>query len=266
MYIRERLRGRPPGRFVEVGVGSGALSSVLLGLDWQGVAYDISLDAVVAAQKLNSDHIARGRYEVRHEDWLEAEASTRVDLVISSMVIEHLSSDKEEQYFERCRSWLRRGGLAIVLVPASPAHWGIEDEIAGHIRRYTRQGISQRLRELSWTPRHVAGLTYPLSNVLLPVSNLLVSRAEAQNREFSQEERTRRSGVRKVPLKTHFPQVFALFLNRATLYPLHLLQKANRTNEKALVLYVECTPLERAVEHRVDHALAGAGHAPRQSI
>ena len=266
MYLRERLRTRPPGSFVEVGVGTGALSNVLLELGWRGVGYDVSVDAAAAAQQMNREHIARGSYEVRNEDWLEAEVSTAVDLVISSMVIEHLPSDKEALYFERCRSWLRSGGLAIVFVPASPAHWGIEDEVAGHLRRYTRQGVSQRLDEFAWAPQHVAGLTYPLSNVLLPLSNFLVNRAEAQNREFSQDERTRRSGVRKVRLKTDFPRFFALVLNRITLYPLHLLQKAHRTNEKALVIYVECAPVEREIEHRVDHAVSVAGHGPPQIV
>jgi SAM-dependent methyltransferase len=264
MYVRERLRKKPPGRFVEVGVGSGALSRVLLELGWQGIGYDVSLEAVAAARELNGKHIARGRYDVRHEDWLNAEASVPSELVISSMVIEHLRSEDEARYFARCRSWLRPGGLAIVLAPASPAHWGIEDEIAGHVRRYTRQGIERRLRELRWAPQHIAGLTYPLSNALLPLSNVLVKRAEAQMCALSEDERTRRSGVREVVMKTRFPPVFALFLNRFALYPLHLLQKANRTNEKALVLYVECTPLDGTVEHRADDVLALLEHAPRR--
>jgi SAM-dependent methyltransferase len=258
MYIRERLRRRSPGRFVEVGVGRGELSNLLLDLGWTGIGYDVSDDAVAEASKLNRTQIARRHYELRAENWLRAKPSARVDLVISSMVIEHLSDDEEERYFERCRSWLGPGGIAILLVPASPAHWGIEDDIAGHVRRYTRQGIQQRLRELQWLPRHVAGLTYPLSNVLLPLSNILVSRAEGGKRTLSKGERTRRSGVRDVPLKTRLAPAFALLFNRLTLYPFFLLQKVNRTNAKALVLYVECQPLPK-----VDRGVGGApGLAP----
>jgi SAM-dependent methyltransferase len=264
MYVRERLGARSPGRFVEVGVGGGELSRVLLDLGWKGVGYDISYDAVAAAGKLNSAAIAQRRYEIRHADWLTAEPCARVELVISAMVIEHLASEDEARYFERCRSWLGPGGLAVALVPASPPHWGIEDEIAGHVRRYSREGIEQRLLELGWSPLHVAGLTYPLSNLLLPVSNLLVRRAEAEKRTLSMEERTRRSGVRDVPLKTRFSPAFALFLNRFTLYPFYLLQKANRTNANALVLYVECEPLNTTVDGPVDDAPADAvGAAPR---
>jgi SAM-dependent methyltransferase len=265
MYVRERLRGRSPGRFVEVGVGRGELSYALLDLGWTGIGYDVSDDAVAEAGKLNRAQISRGRYELQAENWLHATPSARVDLVISSMVIEHLADEEEERYFERCRSWLGPGGIAILLVPASPAHWGIEDDIAGHVRRYTRRGIQQRLRELEWLPRHVAGLTYPLSNVLLPLSNRLVSRAEGGKRRLSMGERTWRSGVRDVPLKTRFAPAFALLLNRVTLYPFFLLQKANRTNTKALVLYVECQPLPK-VDRGVDGASGLATDSARNTI
>jgi SAM-dependent methyltransferase len=263
MYIRERLRRRSPGRFVEVGVGRGELSNLLLDLGWTGIGYDMSDDAVAAAGKVNRNQIAQGRYELRAENWLSAKPLARVDLVISSMVIEHLADEEEKRYFERCRSWLRPDGFAIFLVPGSPAHWGIEDDIAGHVRRYTRHGIQRRLRELEWVPQHVAGLTYPLSNVLLPLSNILVSRAEGGKRTLSMGERTRCSGVRDVPFKTRFAPAFAFLLNRLTLYPFFLLQKANRTNAKALVLYVECQPLT-TVDQGVDGAPGLAQYAARR--
>ena len=38
MYLRERLRDRPAGTFVEVGVGSGHMSRLLLDLGWSGVS------------------------------------------------------------------------------------------------------------------------------------------------------------------------------------------------------------------------------------
>ena len=46
MYLRERLRTRPPGTFVEVGVGSGHLSRLLLDLGWRGIGYDLSAEAL----------------------------------------------------------------------------------------------------------------------------------------------------------------------------------------------------------------------------
>jgi hypothetical protein len=90
--------------------------------------------------------------------------------------------------------------------------------------------------------RHVAGLTYPISNLLLPVSNYLVRKAENQARLLALEERTRRSGRREVRWKTRFPPALGLPLNEPLLYPFHLLQKAFVNARRALVLYAEMTP------------------------
>ncbi len=37
MYLRERLRDINPGRFIEIGPGSGEVTSVLLELGWGGI-------------------------------------------------------------------------------------------------------------------------------------------------------------------------------------------------------------------------------------
>lgn len=241
LYVRERLRGRRPGRFVEVGVGTGGLSRELLRLGWNGEGWDLSAEAIARSTQTNADAIAEGRYGVRLGDWLE-EADGTADIVVSSMVIEHLAEEREARYFERCRAVLAPMGLAVLLVPASPRHWGIEDEIAGHKRRYTRDGLSARLNELGFRVDHLAGLTYPVSNLLLPVSNALVRRAEGHKQELSEEERTRQSGTRDVAFKTTFPRLAAVVLNERALYPLHLAQKAASRSKRALVLYAEATP------------------------
>lgn len=242
LYVRERVRHLPPGRFVEVGVGTGGLSRELLSLGWRGEGWDLNPATAERAAATNVDAVAAGRYVVHAGDWVEAAGDDSADLVVSSMVIEHLTLEREARYFGRCREVLEPGGRAIVLVPASPKHWGIEDEIAGHLRRYTRETLRRRLEELGFRVEHLAGLTFPLSNVLLPLSNALVRRAEAHKRELPADERTRQSGARDVRFKTTFPAAARLVLNERALYPLHLLQKATRENERALVLYAEATP------------------------
>ena len=238
LYLRERLRPLPPGRFVEVGVGTGWLSRELLALGWRGEGWDVNERAVEATAATNAEAVREGRYAVHAGNWLEAEGG-EAELVASSMVIEHLDDDREQRYFERSREVLVPGGRLVLLVPASPRHWGIEDEVAGHERRYTRTSLSEHLERGGFDVQHVAGLTFPLSNLLLPVSNALVRRAEGDRRALDPLERTRRSGTRDVAFKTTFPRALGLVLNDRVLYPLHLVQKATRTSERALVLYAE---------------------------
>jgi SAM-dependent methyltransferase len=238
LYLRRRLKHVRPGRFVEVGTGTGDLAELLIGLGWQGVGYELNPDAAATARRRNPT------FEVREADWLDAapEAET-ADLVISSMVIEHLVDDDEAKYFQRAAEWLRPGGMAVVLTPGSPAHWGVEDDIAGHQRRYTRKGMADRLRELGWKADHLVGLTYPLSNLLLPISNRLVARAELDRLQLSERDRTVLSGNRDVPGKTSLPPVADVLVNEMTMYPWHLLQRLFADHRHALVLYLEARPI-----------------------
>jgi SAM-dependent methyltransferase len=240
-YLRERLARVATGRFVEVGPGAGELSARLLDAGWTGIGYEPG-PAAARARARNATAIADGRYEVRESDWLSAGDERPVDLVISSMVIEHLPTPDEERYFRRAAEVLAEDGRVIVLVPASPRHWGIEDDIAGHQRRYERAALQQRLSELGFRIEHVAGLTFPLSNVLLPISNLLVGRAERGRLVLSEQDRTLASGDRDVAGKTAFPAVARIVLNERMLYPLHVLQRRFRDSDRALVLYVEAVP------------------------
>ncbi|MDB5097069.1 MAG: conserved hypothetical methyltransferase [Cyanobacteria bacterium RYN_339] len=242
LYLAERLRTRPPGRFVEIGVGEGHLARRLLSLGWQGDGYDLSAESLARAGANLADEVATGKLRLHHANWLTATEAQPVDLVISCMVLEHLDEQAEARYFERCREALAPGGLAVLFVPASMDHWGIEDDIAGHLRRYTAAGLSERLAGLGWRAAHTAGLTYPLSNWLLPLSNALVNRSERQKLALGVQERTEASGHRDVPMKTRFPSVLGLALNDVTMYPLHVLQKACRANPGAMVLYAECEP------------------------
>jgi SAM-dependent methyltransferase len=237
-YLTERLRGTTAGRFVEVGAGTGELSRLLSDRGWRGTAYELSTESAAIARERAPE------VDVRNADWLTAPPDEPADLVISAMVVEHLPDDQEAAFLRRARATLRPGGRLILLVPASPRHWGIEDEIAGHERRYTRLAMRARLEQLGFRVDHLAGLTYPLSNVLLPISNRLVARAERDRLALPPMERTMHSGHRNVTGKTAFPKLLGLVLNPVVLYPLHVTQKAFKNAEGALVLYVEATPAD----------------------
>lgn len=245
LYLKERSAAWTPGSFVEVGVGSGHVSNLLLSRGWSGVGYELNEEALARASSVNQDFIDSGRFAVHNSDWLAGAGELApVDLVISSMVLEHLDEPLVTEYFERAAQQLLPGGRAVFFVPGSPRHWGVEDDIAGHYRRYTIDSLSNAARQHGWSPMHVVGLTYPLSNLLLGVSNALVRRAEADKQALSLQERTEQSGNRDVEWKTDFPGWTGMFLNETALRPAHWLQKRKRaqSSKDALVIYAECAP------------------------
>lgn len=244
MYLRERLRDIKSGRFIEIGPGSGEVTSVLLELGWRGVSYDLEPRTVELLNNRFARKIFEGQYKAKNEDFLSIDpySEVRVDLIISCMVMEHFSDGLESKFMQLSSDLLSDNGLMIGLVPSSPAHWGIEDDIAGHCRRYTRDTLCELLNSNGWDIQNLTGLTYPLSNILLPISNFLVRRAEESKLIMADLEKTKASGIRDVQFKTNFPSVLSLLLNQHALLPLHWLQKAFSTSSNSLVLYFEATP------------------------
>jgi SAM-dependent methyltransferase len=242
MYLRERLARLPAGHFVEIGPGKGDVTNLLLNLGWRGELYDLSEETGEHLRKRFAREIAEGRLTVNIQDFLQVDQGEISDLVISCMVMEHLDEANETGFMNRAIRRLRPGGKLMGLVPASPEHWNIEDEIAGHYRRYTRRRIDELCESTGWSLEHVAGLTYPISNILLPLSNFLVKMAERNKTKLSMLERTRKSGHRNVLFKTNFPSLFSLFLNEYTFSPLNFLQKYFSQTENALVILFEATP------------------------
>lgn len=242
MYLKERIKTMRPGRFVEIGPGAGHVTALLLDCGWTGVSYDLEPTTVAAISARFHKEIECGRLRAETGNWLAVGLKEPVELVISCMVLEHFDDAGERSFIEVAKRNLVPDGVMIAIVPGSSRHWGIEDEIAGHFRRYSDVSARALFESAGWAVRHIAGLTFPVSNLLFPLSNFLVNRAEARKLSLSMVERTKQSGIRKVPMKTTFPSILGLLLNELTMYPFHLMQKACRRSERAMVLYVEATP------------------------
>lgn len=249
MYLRDRLRHVNPGRFVEIGPGSGEITRLLLEQGWVGQSYDLEAVTIERIQKRFAAEIKEGKFRADKADYLsQLLQPNSADLVISCMVMEHLDNASECSFLHQSAKVLKSDGLMIGLVPASPADWGIEDDIAGHYRRYTRDEIRSLMNSTGWTMDHLAGLTFPVSNFLLPVSNFLVNRSEKSKLDLTSIERTKQSGRRNVKFKTHFPSLLGIILNRRVLWPLHVLQQLFDDSERALVIYFESRPAQRAAD------------------
>ena len=241
MYVKRRLK---PFRgkelfFYEFASGSGDLSRLLLDIGFQGAGFDLNSGACEKNRQKNKKDIDSGRYKVRNENFFETALARSADLVACCMFLEHLPQPDVERFLTVCQRVLRPEGLLVVLVPASAKHWGVEDEIAGHQRRYEFQDFREMAKKAGWRLRHLTGLTYPLSNWLLPFSNRLVRGHEGHLRNLSEQERTVLSGDRQVPFKTVYPDFLRIFLNPVVLYPFYILQRLFRNHPDSLVIYAE---------------------------
>ncbi len=165
----------------------------------------------------------------------------KYDLIIASMVIEHLSDEELDKLILKCKTSLSMNGTLAFFVPSSMKHWGIEDKIAGHVKRYEFKDFFKLAEKYGFNIQDIAGLTYPISNWTLSLSNMIVSKHESKILDMSQKDKTVYTGNRNVPYKTNFPAILGLVLNELVLYPFHVLQKVFKTNPNSLVIYCELT-------------------------
>jgi SAM-dependent methyltransferase len=65
------------------------------------------------------------------------------DAVLAGDVLEHLEDDKAA--VKELFRVLKKGGLALVSVPADPKKWSIDDDWSGHKRRYNKEDLVRLL-------------------------------------------------------------------------------------------------------------------------
>lgn len=239
IYLKERVKKNKPATFLEIGSGNGYVSNLLLKMGLKGVGYDLNHSACQNNIELNNKYIKTGNYNVFNADFTSSDEYSKFDLIISSMVIEHLEMNDLSTLVEKCKRILSNSGYITFLVPSSMKYWGIEDEIAGHVKRYEFKDFKDFEKLFDLNIQHLAGLTYPLSNFLFRLSNYLVKKNESSKLKLSQKEKTVYTGNRNVPFKTSFPSFLYLILNEFVMYPFHLLQKLFKNNKGCMVLYCE---------------------------
>ena len=70
---------------------------------------------------------------------------TSLGLVLALDVLEHLERDMNGIY--EIYKILKKGGILILTVPAFKFLWGIQDNVSGHKRRYSRKEVLEKLEQ-----------------------------------------------------------------------------------------------------------------------
>src|SRR6266542_5091868 len=123
---------------LDVGCGTGANLEMLSQFGAvEGV--DVSAEALSFCQERGLTNVKQGAAEA-----LPYEADS-FDLVTGLDVVEHLDDDLAG--LQEMRRVLRRGGRALLFVPAFMFLWGVQDDVSNHRRRYTLKGLKRVLQE-----------------------------------------------------------------------------------------------------------------------
>jgi 2-polyprenyl-3-methyl-5-hydroxy-6-metoxy-1,4-benzoquinol methylase len=148
---------RPPVRILDIGPGGGFVSQALLEFG-PVTACDVDDRCAAAVERRGGIPFIFGRAEaVPFPD-------ASFDLVTAFDVLEHVENDAG--VVREMVRLVEPGGAVAVAVPAYEWMWGRQDEISGHLRRYSRRVLRRRLEAAGL---RVERLTY-FNTILLPVA------------------------------------------------------------------------------------------------
>ncbi|HEY6594168.1 MAG TPA: class I SAM-dependent methyltransferase [Asanoa sp.] len=184
--VRRTVAGLRPGTILELGCGQGAMGSRLATMATY-TAVEPDDDSFAAAEARITTHGGT----VIHGDHNKAPSGTGYDLVCAFEVLEHIADDAAA--LEEWLPLVRPGGQLLLSVPADPSRFSRWDELVGHYRRYTADGLRERLTGAGATDTQIVHYGWPLGYLLDVVRDRLAARHAGKVAE-SAEERTQASG------------------------------------------------------------------------
>jgi SAM-dependent methyltransferase len=206
-----------PGRFLEIGAGTGHLTRSFLERGFTGACYDLGVESRAILRR-NFSPFA-GMVDVV-DSLADVEAGS-FDYVLAFEVLEHIPADGEA-----LRSWVRflkPGGRVLISVPAHMRKYSEEDRAVGHCRRYEREQFDRLFKDVDCADLEVLSYGFPLA-VLTRRGNQLLWRWKGNGRtEVAEtaEERSIRSGIERSDTSVRLSKI----LNRRTLAPFIAFQR-----------------------------------------
>lgn len=154
--------------FVEIGPGLGDLSNYLIDHDRisEGWAVEASSKAVIG---LNDRFEHYDNFKIIKGEFSQTEFTGK-DIICAFEVLEHIENDVP--FLEKINHSLVKGGLLFMSVPAYKRKWQRQDEWAGHVRRYEKAELGEKLNKAGFEVQEMIDYGFPLMALLTPLKQL----------------------------------------------------------------------------------------------
>jgi SAM-dependent methyltransferase len=187
--VADLTRHWPPGKFVEMGAGTGHMTRIFLEKGFSGACHDLGEDSR-AMMRHNLEEFP----QMKVVDSLDELDKSSFDYLMAFEVLEHIQED--EKVLAEWLSYLKPGGKFILSVPAHMKKFGKSDELVGHVRRYERHQVRQLLEKCGIGQIRIINYGYPITEFTRFVSNALVKNEKGYE-NLSPERRSILSAQKK---------------------------------------------------------------------
>ena len=195
------LQGVVPGKFLEIGVGSGRFYEDLVKLGFSGLCLDLNAE-LIHEHESNSD-IPAEKVRFQTQNFFSLRGPFR--LLVAFEVLEHYEDDIV--CLQRWKELLGPGGTLLFSVPAHMEHWTENDTRAGHARRYERHELASRLETTGFQIESLWCYGFPVLNLTYPLSSKFAKDSEAPKLSdplMTDFGKTSVSGKRRFPWLSKF--------------------------------------------------------------
>lgn len=134
-------------RVLDVGCGLGKVTVYLAQKGIEVVGIDISTRLISLARKKAQEHSVPVDFQVT--ELSRFNSTEKFDVVLFAGVIEHIGND--EKIIGEAKRLLKKEGKIIITVPAFPLLYNNRDKRIGHLRRYTKKTLGEKLRSQGYT-------------------------------------------------------------------------------------------------------------------
>ncbi|MBS0433257.1 MAG: class I SAM-dependent methyltransferase [Proteobacteria bacterium] len=180
----------PPGRFVEMGAGTGYMTRLFLERGFTGACHDLGEDS----RQMIRGNLGFAGERIRVVDDLAELEPASFDYLLAFEVLEHIDNDHDV-----LRGWMRYlkpGGRILVSVPAHQRKYGKSDEIVGHVRRYEKDALRELLEYAGVGGIRIVNYGFPVTEATRRLSNWMI-RNDRSYEDLTPQQRSIRSAQAK---------------------------------------------------------------------
>lgn len=200
---------------LEIGYGAGDMLKYYSSIGFNVYGYDFSESAYSTALEtirgISTIHLLKNESTI---------SSLQYNYLSACEVLEHIKDDTST--LEHWHNLLADNGILILSVPSRMKKWCANDDWAGHIRRYEKNELKDKLSSNGFRVIHFWSYPFPANLILDKLINKGKSTLIKLQKENNMDEisATKESGIKRDTNK-----LYRVLSNEYFLYPAHLIQQ-----------------------------------------